>query len=42
MTNLGVYNQNSEFNNSKAQRWAPVYDRFKYPKLSKDQNPGPG
>lgn len=37
----GIYNQNSEFNNSKAQKWGPVHDRFKYPKLTPQETPGP-
>lgn len=27
----GTYNANSQWNNSKAQKWAPAYDRFKVP-----------
>jgi hypothetical protein len=38
----GTYNFNSEWNNSKAARWGPVHDRFKYVKTTRDMTPGPG
>ena len=42
LNNLGLYNQNSQFVNSKAAKWSPPYDRFFRPKITTDENPGPG
>ena len=39
---LGIYNQNSEFSNSKAARWGPSHDRFKVEKTTDQLTPGPG
>lgn len=39
---LGIYNQNSEFSNSKAARWGPYHDRFKVLKTTPQITPGPG
>jgi hypothetical protein len=38
----GKYNCNSEWVNSKAQKWAPASDRFKLDRASYRFNPGPG
>lgn len=42
LNNLGLYNQNSQFTNSKAQKWSPPHDRFFRPRVTTDENPGPG
>ena len=39
---LGIYNQNSEWSNSKAAKWGPAHDRFKRQKTTADMTPGPG
>lgn len=42
MNTTGVYNLNSQFSNSKAQKWSPQHDRFFRPRITSDENPGPG
>ena len=42
LNNLGLYNQNSQFSNSKAAKWNPPHDRFFRPRVTTDENPGPG
>lgn len=39
---MGTYMQNSEWSNSKAAKWSPPFDRFFVPKMTPDENPGPG
>jgi hypothetical protein len=39
---LGIYNQNSEYSNSKATKWGPYHDRFKVQKTTAQITPGPG
>lgn len=42
LDSTGTYNQNSQWSNSKAQKWAPSYDRFKVPNTTSQLTPGPG
>lgn len=41
-TGMGNYNHNSQWNNTKAAKWSPVYDRFHYPRTTPQETPGPG